>query len=153
MTLWETLHIVFETGLTCPSFSVHMNTKLSANEAALKLNISPQSIKRWINQGKLNGEKFNGKWYVIDNETFRHHLDTKGHHVDTNDGSKDLRDEIKHLRVQLTCRDDQIDALTQQNDHLTQLLAIQTKTNALLTDRLQAIEDIRHRPWWRFWRQ
>ena len=38
-------------------------------------------------------------------------------------------------------------------DHLTQLLAVQTKTNALLTDRLQAIEDIRHRPWWRFWRQ
>ena len=148
MTLWETLRIVFETGSTCPSFSVHMNTKLSANEAALKLNISPQSIKRWINQGKLNGEKFNGKWYVIDNETFRHHLDTKGHHVDTNDGSKDLRDEIKHLRVQLTRRDDQI-------DHLTQLLAIAQKNVSMLTERMQVIEDMRHRKplWKRLFRQ
>ena len=50
---------------------------------------------------------------------------------------------------QLSRRDDQIDALTQQNDHLTQLLAVQTKNNASLTGRLQAIEDMRHRPWWR----
>jgi flagellar capping protein FliD len=130
-----------------------MNTKLSVNEAALKLNISPQSVKRWINQGKLNGEKFNGKWYVIVNEIFEHQLDTNDIHLDTNNGSKDLRDEIQHLRNQLTRCDEQIDALTRSLDQAQQLLAVQTKTNASLTDRLQAIEDMRHRPWWRFWRQ
>ena len=83
------------------------------------------------------------KWYVIANETFRHHLDTNGHHVDTNDGSKDLRDEIKYLRVQLTRRDDQI-------DHLTQLLAIAQKNVSMLTERMQVIEDMRHRrPFWK----
>ena len=130
-----------------------MNTKLSVNEAALKLNISPQSVKRWINQGKLNGEKFNGKWYVIVNEIFEHQLDTNDIHLDTNNGSKDLRDEIQHLRNQLTRRDEQIEALTRSLDQAQQLLAVQTKTNASLTDRLQAIGDMRHRPWWRFWRQ
>ena len=128
-----------------------MNTKLSVNEAALKLNISPQSVKRWINQGKLNGEKFNGKWYVIVNEIFEHQLDTNDIHLDTNNGSKDLRDEIQHLRNQLTRRDEQIEALTRSLDQAQQLLAVQTKTNASLTDRLQAIGDMRHRPWWRFW--
>ena len=124
-----------------------MNTKLSVNEAALKLNISPQSVKRWINQGKLNGEKFNGKWYVIANETFGHHLETNGHHVDTNDGSKDFREEIKYLRDQLVSRDEQV-------GHLTQVVAMSQKNIAALTEQLdnsrQMLEDMRHRkPLWK----
>ena len=55
------------------------------------------------------------------------------------------------LHSYLARRDDAIDSLTREVDHLIQLLAVQTKTNALLTDRLQAIEDLRRRPWWRLW--
>ncbi|MAE40149.1 MAG: hypothetical protein CML07_04385 [Psychrobacter sp.] len=52
-------------------------------------------------------------------------------------------DQVKHLREQLTRRDDTIESLTREIDHLTQLLAVQTKTNASLTDRLQVIDDWR----------
>ena len=46
-------------------------------------------------------------------------------------------------------RDEQIESQAKQIDHLTQLLAVQTKTNAALTDRLHAIEDMRKLSWWK----
>ena len=45
-----------------------------------------------------------------------------------------LRDELSHKNEQI--------------DHLHQLLAMQTKTTAALTERLQAIEDMRRWNWW-----
>jgi excisionase family DNA binding protein len=62
---------------------------------------------------------------------------------------KEKECENRKLHGYLARRDDAIESLTREVDHLTQLLAVQTKTNTSLTDRLQAIEDLRHRPWWR----
>ena len=63
--------------------------------------------------------------------------------------------EIAHLNELLEEKTDQAQYLREQLgrthqslDQAQQLLAVQTKTNASLTDRLQAIEDMRHRPWW-----
>ncbi|HSG41689.1 MAG TPA: helix-turn-helix domain-containing protein [Anaerolineales bacterium] len=57
--------------------------------------------------------------------------------------------QLDQVNEQLQRRDEHIESLTQEIDHLTQLLAMQTKTTAGLTDRLQAIEDLRNRPWWK----
>ena len=118
-----------------------MNNILSASEAAKKLNVSSQTIKRWIKEGRLKGyqsEDNGGRWYVqTDDPTF-------GQHLVNNNGSdvEFLRDEITYLREQLTRRDEQI-------DHLTQLLAIAQKNVSMLTERMQVIEDLRHRkPLW-----
>ena len=57
--------------------------------------------------------------------------------------------EIQRLHKQLESRDEQLESALRSLDHAQQLLAVQTKTNAALTDRLQAIEDLRNRPWWK----
>lgn len=108
-----------------------MDTKLSVNDAAHKLNISPQTTKRWINQGKLNGEKIKGKWFVANNELFEHHLVSK---ADTNEHH--MVDEIKYLREQV--------------NHLTQLLAVSQKSIQQLAEQNQLLlADQRSRPWWK----
>jgi len=135
-----------------------MDTKLSVNHAAQKLDISPQSVKRWINQNKLNGEKFNGKWYVIPDEKYQSHLNTDDIHLDTNMIQLDtnnqsyiqhLESEIGHLRDQLERRDTQTESQAQQIDHLTQVVAMSQKNIGALTEQLsdsrQLIEDMRQR--------
>ena len=118
---------------------------MTIQAATYHFQVSEKTIRRWIKQGKLKADLVDGRYVV--------HLD--GQTDQTNDQAAlidQLRSENEHLRSQLTRRDDTIESLAREIDHLTQLLAVQTKTNALLTDRSQAIEDIRHRPWWRFWR-
>ena len=56
-----------------------------------------------------------------------------------------LREQLNLLRDQLTEKDNQLAHRNEQINHLTQFLAVQTKTSAALTDRLQMIEDMRNR--------
>ena len=93
-----------------------------------------------------HGEKIKGKWFVIPDAQFEHHL---GHKLETNEHH--LNTEANLQREIISKLEKQTEIKDQQIDHITQLLAVQTKTNALLADRLQVIEDMRHRPWWRFW--
>jgi len=51
------------------------------------------------------------------------------------------------LREQLARRDDQIESLTRALDQNQQLLAVQTKTSAQLSERLQLLEDRRKQSW------
>ena len=54
--------------------------------------------------------------------------------------------EIQHLRDQLTRRDEQIHALQRSLDQAQQLLAIQTKTTAALTEQNQLLLEDKHKP-------
>jgi excisionase family DNA binding protein len=58
-------------------------------------------------------------------------------------------DQIRHLRAQLSHLQEQNTTLAKSLDQCQQLLAVQTKTSAALTDRLTAIEDRAHRSWFR----
>ena len=116
-----------------------MDTKISVNEATLKLNISPQSIKRWLTQGKLNGEKFNGKWYVINDSTFEYHLDTNGNHVSTNNSEQILRDEVRNLREIIAGHKNQI-------QELHQIIAMQQKSIQQLTGQNQLLLEDKRKP-------
>lgn len=122
-----------------------MNT-YTATEASKKLNVSSQTVKRWIQEGKLNGHKENGRWYVqTDDPTFDQHL------VNANCSSVDhLRDEIRHLRELLERRDRQIESMSQQIDHLSQLLAVSHKSLQQVTDQYHfLIEDHRKPSFWK----
>jgi len=150
------------------SFLTTAMNLMTTKEAALHFGVSQKTIQRWIKQGKLKADRIDGRWFVH-HET--HPVPNEGHDVpkkeqrEPHEGHfRELLSRadsfIAHLREQLACRDEQIDAhqkqidnLTQQIDHLTQLLAVQTKTNATLTEQLSAkkemIEDLRRRPWWK----
>ncbi|MBI1926932.1 excisionase family DNA-binding protein [Candidatus Poribacteria bacterium] len=130
-----------------------MTETMTTASAAQHFNVSERTIRRWIKSGKLQAEGTNGQRLVL--------LDRRPTEC-PNDRQMDnpvssqlesenepLRDllqradsEIQHLREQLVRRDEQI-------DHLTQLLAMQTKTTAVLTERLQASQDMRRLHWWK----
>ena len=129
--VFERLSVAIWNDVSVLSVVLNMDTKLSVNDAAHKLDISPQTTKRWINQGKLNGEKIKGKWFVASDELFEHHLVSK---TDTNEHH--MVDEIKYLREQIS--------------HLTQLLAVSQKSIQQLAEQNQfLLEDTRRRTWWK----
>jgi len=113
---------------------------MTIQEATQHFHVSEKTIRRWIQSGKLKAD-------LIDR---RYHVQVNGQTDQTNDQTaliELMRSEISHLREQLARRDEQI-------DHLTQLLAMQTKTTAALTEQLSAerqmIEDMRDRkPMWK----
>ena len=142
-----------------------MHTTITATQAAQKLNVSPYTIKRWIQDHKLNGEKINGKWFVVDDEQLAQHLHTKtdpqwcedAHHLHSeNERLKAIISE-KESRIadqshQLQEKDRQIETLLQQVDHLSQLLAVSHKSLQQVSERYQLLEDdTRKIPFWKRW--
>ena len=150
-----------------------MHSKFTATQASQKLNISPYTIKRWIQQGKLNGDKNDGKWYVFNDEVFAQHLHSNDEQIH-NSVAQHLHSKIEHLkslvsekdkqladknvriedlREYLTRRDEHIESLTQELGHLTQIVAMSQKNIGALTEQLddsrQMIEDMRSRSWWK----
>ncbi|MBI1925988.1 hypothetical protein HYR99_17265 [Candidatus Poribacteria bacterium] len=63
--------------------------------------------------------------------------------------AEEKTEEIHHLRAELTAKNQQIESLMQHLDQGQQLLAMQTKNNAALTDELKAsrrmLEEMRRR--------
>jgi len=125
--------------LKVPDVLTGMSTQLTIQDAMAHFSVSERTIRRWIKQGKVNAEKRDGRYYI----------DIPMSDALPSDQASDqatlieqLRRENEHLKSQLTTKDEQI-------DHLQQLLAIQTKTNASLTERITAIEDMRSRSWFK----
>jgi predicted site-specific integrase-resolvase len=112
---------------------------MTIQEATHHYHVSEKTIRRWIQSGKLKADLIDGRWVVQSDEQ-----DVQT--VDQTALVDQLKSENAHLREQLARRDEQI-------DHLTQLLAMQTKTTAALTEQLDAsrqmIEDMRRRNWWK----
>lgn len=144
----------------------NMSDIMNTQQAARHHDVSERTILRWIKQGKLNAVQERGRWVIRhgghdvrhDEQNVRHTAPPDVRHVGHEDMVQQLQAENAHLRElirqnsdQLARRDEQAASLTEQIDHLTQLLAVQTKTNAALTDRLPVIEDMhnRRRPLWR----
>ena len=109
--------------------------KMTASEAALHFKVSSQTIRRWIQSGKLNGIKENDQWHVeIDQQ---HHATSVEHGVAHD--VEHLMDEIRHLRELLERRDEEI-------DRLTQLLGLAQKSIDRLTEQNQLLlEDTRNK--------
>ena len=113
--------------------------KMTASEAALHFKVSSQTIRRWIQSGKLNGIKENDQWHV--------EIDQQHHATSVEQGVahdvEHLKDEIRHLRELLARRDEEV-------SHLTQLLAISQKNINQLTEQNQLLlEDKSKQSWWR----
>ena len=110
--------------------------RMTASEAATHFKVSSQTIRRWIQSGKLNGFKENEQWFVEIDE--QHHATSVEHGVAHD--VEYLRDEIKHLRELLERRDKD----TQQ---LHQIVATQQKSLDKLTEQNQLLlEDTRRKP-------
>ena len=126
-----------------------MDTRLTVNQAAQRLNLSPKSVKRWIKGGKLNGEKVNGKWYVQADRTFEHYLNANVQ-MDTQLALEQLQDETRYLRELLANRDSQIESMNQHIERLSQLLAVSHRSLQQVTDQSQLlIEDNRKPSFWK----
>jgi DNA-binding transcriptional MerR regulator len=108
---------------------------MTIQEATQHFHVSEKTIRRWIKQGKVEAELRDGRYLVSV-------TGQSGQTVDQTPLIEQLRSEIDHLREQLARRDEQI-------DHLTQLMAMQSKTTAALTEQLDTsralIEDMRRR--------
>lgn len=107
---------------------------MSIVDAQKHFQVSEKTIRRWIKTGKVEAFLVDGRYLVSV-------TGQSGQTVDQTALIEQLRSEIQHLREQLARRDEQVDPLTK-------LLAMQTKTTAALTERLQAIEDMRHMNRW-----
>lgn len=126
-----------------------MDTKLTANQAAQRLNLSPKNVKRWLKVGKLNGEKVNGKWHVQVDRIFEHYLNPNAQ-MDAQLALEQVQAEARHLRDVLDNRDNQIASMTQQIERLSQLLAVSHRSLQQVTDQHQLlIEDNRKPSFWR----
>ena len=126
-----------------------MDTKLTVNQAAHQLNLSSKSVKRWLKQGKLNGEKVDGKWYVQTDTAFEHYLNPNTQ-MDTQLALEQLQDETRHLRELLDNRDNQIASMTQHIERLSQLLAVSHRSLQQITDQHHLlIEDNRKPSFWK----
>ena len=127
-----------------------MDTRLTVNQAAQRLNLSPKSVKRWIKGGKLNGEKVNGKWYVQDDSTFGHYLNANVQ-MDTQLALEQLQDETRYLRELLANRDTQIESMNQHIERLSQLLAVSHRSLQQVTDQSQLLTEDNRKP--SFWKR
>ncbi len=126
-----------------------MDTKLTVNQAARKLNLSSKNVRRWLKSGKLNGEKVDGKWYVQADAIFEHYLNPNAH-MDTQLALEHLQDKTRHLRELLDNRDSQIESMTQHIEHLSQLLAVAHRSLQQITDQHNLlIEDNRKPSFWK----
>ena len=126
-----------------------MDTKLTAKQAAQKLNLSSKSVKRWLKIGKLNGEKVDGKWHVQVDRIFEHYLNPNAQ-MDAQLALEQVQDEARHLREVLDNRDNQIESMTQHIERLSQLLAVSHRSLQQVTDQHHPlIEDNRKPSFWR----
>ena len=126
-----------------------MDTKLTVNQAARKLNLSSKNVRYWLKSGKLNGEKVDGKWYVQADSTFEHYLNPNVQ-MDTQLALEQLQDEIRHLRELLANRDSQVESMNQHIERLSQLLAVSHRSLQQVTDQVQLlIEDNRKPSFWK----
>ena len=127
-----------------------MDTRLTVNQAAQRLNLSPKNVKRWIKGGKLNGEKVNGKWYVQADRTFEHYLNADVQ-MDTQLALEQLQDETRYLRELLANRDTQIESMNQHIERLSQLLAVSHRSLQQVTDQSQLLTEDNRKP--SFWKR
>ena len=126
-----------------------MDTQLTINQAARKLNLSSKNVRRWLKSGKLNGEKVDGKWYVQADSTFEHYLNPNVQ-KDTQLALEQLQDETRHLRELLDNRDSQIESMNQHIERLSQLLAVSHRSLQQVTDQYHLlIEDKRKPSFWK----
>ena len=135
-------------GLIC--VGIHMDTKLTVNQAAHQLNLSSKSVKRWLKRGKLNGEKVDGKWYVQADSTFEHYLNPNVQ-MDTQLALEQLKDETRHLRELLASRDSQIESMNQHIERLSQLLAVSHRSLQQVTDQSPPLMEDNRKP--SFWKR
>ena len=127
-----------------------MDAKLTVNQAAQTLNLSPKSVKRWLKGGKLNGAKVNRKWYVQADRTFEHYLNAGSLQMDVQLAIDQLKVETKHLRESLANRDEQIKSMNQQIERLSQLLAISHRSLQQVADQYHLmIADNRKSSFWK----
>lgn len=133
-----------------PRFTVRMNPSLHEwfKTYASRMNTSmSELVIEYI--GKLRHPKavlsdapYEHKHRTYEQEIERADLERK-HYIEL---AEEKTGEIHHLRAELTEKNRQIETLLQQLSHSQQLLAIQSKTTAALTEQNQLLlEDQRHR--------
>ena len=140
-----------------------MTRIVTTTQAAEHFGVNTKTIRRWIQSGKLNGERIDNRWHVrIEDNDGRLNDPEKGAYTTqsfsatlepANSENVLLREQLNLLRDQLTLKDKQIDSHAQQVDHLTQVVAMSQKNIGALTEQLddsrQLIEDMRSRSWWK----
>ena len=123
---------------------VDMNTQKSTHmtvkQAAAHHNVAEKTIRRWIDNGKLSAEKVNGHWRVYpspdtcpDNDQTHDQAD-----VQPNGQIQQMQSEINYLRELLDRRDNEIERRDNEIERQSTILAMMTKENNTLTDKLKA---------------
>ena len=140
-------------------------TRLTANEAAVLLDVSAQTVKRWIQEKKFEGYKYRNRWYVDTQDskfqdflalapnTQDHHTEHDQHnqhvdHVDPPpsnpqsqvDKSTELEtvaDQLQLLEKQLAKKDAQLD---KRDTHIDELLKQQDQSQQLSAMQQKTID-------------
>ena len=109
---------------------------------------SPETVKRWIRESRLTGEKIAGKWHVVVDDTFEQYLNSNDmpneHHLNVENRLQ--RELISKMEQQIAVKDKQIESMSQQTDHLSQLLAVAHKSLQQVSEQYQQLEDKRNQP-------
>ncbi|HIB99434.1 TPA: helix-turn-helix domain-containing protein [Candidatus Poribacteria bacterium] len=140
-------------------------THLTANEAAVLLDVSAQTVKRWIQEKKFEGYKYRNRWYVDTQDskfqdflalapnTQNHHTEHDQHnqhvdHIDTPPSNSQsqvdkstepetLADQLQLLEKQLAKKDAQLD---KRDTHIDELLKQQDQAQQLSAMQQKTID-------------
>ena len=136
-----------------------MTRQFTIPQAVRHFRVTERTIRRWIKNSKVNAELVDGRYLIsvdltdspdIDNDM----SDDTSMDMSTDNSNSEL---LKQARKENTYLQEIISEKDKQIDHFQQLLGLAQKNIAQLTEQMdssqQMIEDLRHRPWWRFWRQ
>ena len=113
---------------------------VSVAEAARKLGKSDRAVRQWIASGKLEAERNGRSWRILASSLRNGSQSEVDFPITAH-----MQSEIDHLRSEVAEKNRQLESQAQQIDRFQQLLAMQTKITAALTERMHMIEDLRRR--------
>ena len=93
---------------------------MTVEQYAHKHGLSPETVRRYIRQGKLKAHRVGRRYEIETSHTYDNKHDT-------------IHDNIQQL---LSEKDERIKQLSQQNERLSHLLAMQTQQNQTLIAQL-----------------
>ena len=110
-----------------------MSTQLSIFQASKHFGVTPRTIHRWIQAGKVEAKKINGQWSITANSP----SDTVNDAVrdNNNDMILTLSSQCQLLESQLLAKDEQIKKLQQAVEKLQQALDQSQQLHAMSEQR------------------
>lgn len=125
--------------------------RYTVKQAARELQVSPRTVRRWIDSGRLTGQKvvrgnLGMEWRISADSVRRVSADSRGHSSTATargqptDMTAELLEEVRSLREEGAAYREHLERMTMEIARLREQV-----------QRLLPPAQEEHRPWWRLW--